>query len=151
MAQTEQTWTKLERQLANAYQLCKARYMPYEEYATLRDSLNRRLKRLRPVCDEELEAASALLENLPALLKTATPEDLHLIFHATLKAVGLDSQAATPVVAMEFHPTIQRLLDLSQAAAPILVSTESAAAVPQGRLAETGALSPDAEMPLPSS
>jgi hypothetical protein len=115
LAQIQQTRAKLERQLENAYQLCKAGDMPYDEYATLRDSIQRQLQRLRPVCDDELESAAALLENLPALLKTATPEDLHLIFHATLKAVELDSQAANPVVSVEFHPAIQRLLDLPQA------------------------------------
>ena len=117
IARVQQTRAKLERQLENAYQLCKAGDMPYDEYATLRDSIQRQLQRLRPVCDDELEAAAALLEHLPTLLKTATPEDLHLIFHATLKAVELDSQAANPVVAVEFHPAIQRLLNLSQATA----------------------------------
>jgi hypothetical protein len=116
IAQVQETRAKLERQLENAYQLCKAGDMPYDEYATLRDSIQRQLQRLRPVCDDELEAAAALLENLPTLLKTATPEDLYLIFHATLKAVELDSQATNLVIAVEFHPAIQRLLELSQAA-----------------------------------
>ncbi len=106
--------------------------MPYDEYATLRDSIQRQLQRLRPVCDDELEAAAALLENLPTLLKTATPEDLHLIFHATLKAVELDSQAANPVVAVEFHPAIQRLLNLSQVAAPVAPVAETAPAPAMG-------------------
>jgi hypothetical protein len=126
LAQIQQTRAKLERQLENAYQLCKAGDMPYDEYATLRDSIQRQLQRLRPVCDDELESAAALLENLPALLKTATPEDLHLIFHATLKAVELDSQAANPVASVEFHPAIQRLLDLprtSQQMVPAIQAT----------------------------
>jgi hypothetical protein len=125
LAQVQETRAKLERQLENAYQLCKAGDMPYDEYATLRDSVQRQLQRLRPVCDDELEAAAALLENLPALLKTATPEDLPLIFHAILKAVELDSQAANPVIAVEFHPAIQRLLDLSQVDEPAIPIAEA--------------------------
>lgn len=109
----ERQRASLQRQLERAKELYQLGDIERDEYMNSRNEIKAKLAALQPVQNPDLEQAAALLENMPELLKSATPEELEAVFHSLLKTVYLDGGPQGPVMAIEPQPFLKQLMDVS--------------------------------------